>query len=176
MSFFYRFLIISCFFINFSNASKMEGDYTAGVKAFTQVWEELENYRSWTAARLESLDVNNQWGRVSEERVTDVKSEVPKFSIEVARKVMKNRDPYAYSYCGQVQDRLIDYYISEGLVESMEILFQHSRRREVAEELASRIKNDILGVLDASLVSFVDGANIKMFLGYREDPNFLPLF
>jgi hypothetical protein len=63
---------------------------------FTQVWEELENYRTWTAARLESLDVNNQWDRVSEERISEVKSEMSDSLIKRSQSLMKGRDPYAF--------------------------------------------------------------------------------
>lgn len=173
--FFYRVLIIYCLSINFLNASGIERDYVSRLKMFTQVWEELENYRTWTAARLESLDVNDQWGRVSEERISEVKSEVPSSALKTTRMAMKGRDAYAFCYFAQVQDRLLDYYVSEAIVESTEILFQHSQKGEITEALASRVKGDILGVINASLITFIHAAKIKMALGCQEDPAFLTL-
>lgn len=167
--------MVSCFFVICLNASGIERDYVSRLKMFTQVWEELENYRTWTAARLESLDVNDQWGRVSEERISEVKSEVPSSALKTTRMAMKGRDAYAFCYFAQVQDRLLDYYVSEVIVESTEILFQHSQKGEITEALASRVKGDILGVINASLITFIHAAKIKMALGCQEDPAFLTL-
>src|SRR5690606_22604004 len=114
---------------------------------------ELEDYRSWTAAHLEYLDVHTRQGEIDPVRVSEIKTDITQPALDHYRN--PNWPSYLPYYFNRVRDRLIDYCFSEGLYASMELLFEH-RNEEISAELAGRVKQDITAVLSGTIQSLCE--------------------
>jgi len=158
MSFIFRFLISFCFFISLSNGTRIDDNDMSKLKVLTKVWEELEEYRAWTAAHLEYLDVHTRQGEIDPVRVSEIKTDIPQSAVDFYRDF--NCPSYLPFYFFQVQDRFTDYCFSEGLYASMELLFEH-RNEEISAELVGRVKQDITAVLRGAIRSFYNCCNLK---------------
>ena|GEM_PF-4511648 len=136
----------------------VKGTDSFGVtKAFSTIWEEIEELRSFNASKLESLDVHDSLGKVDPQSVEDA-MDTARISIKAGNNGIDEYNIALFYYCS-VRDTLEDYYLSEYLSSSMEILYQQLVLGAPSIDLYSQISGDILSVINSISTSIVDGIN-----------------
>lgn len=156
MSIFRRFFVF--FIILFFNLPVKGIDSVEVTKVFTKVWEEMEDFSSFNTSKLESLDVHDSLGNIDPQSVEEA-METARIAISAGSNGVDDYN-IALFYYGSVRDALEDYYLSEYLSRSLEILYQQLVSGESSTYLYLKISGDILSVIGSISISIADGINI----------------
>ena len=120
---------ILCLFIlsnSLTCASPASFTDTETMQTFMSVYQDIEQYRSWTASKIHELDFTDQHGNIDEEAKNYIDEVIESGTYSfVGEAILKNkRLSHACKYLYMCNDKVNDYFISESIYSSFDFIFK----------------------------------------------------
>ena len=173
MSIFKKILLLIIAMNTASFASCVQNQDIPTMRIFMSIYQDLEEYRSWTASKLRELDFRDQQGNVDEEArnylIETIENDI--FSLTESKSKYINELITANKYLGMCKDRINDYFISESLYSSFDFIFKKLLTHEDYETALSIWLDDINEIINACGACF---ENIREIFRVDEKSHLLP--